>query len=47
VNEATKGNIDSVVEEDQLDELTRLILINAIYFKGEFIAEIRLKRSLI
>lgn len=34
VNEATSGNIDKLVEEDQLDALTRLILVNAIYFKA-------------
>jgi len=40
VNEVTSGNIEKVVEEDQLDELTRLILVNAIYFKGKFSAGI-------
>jgi serpin B len=35
VNDATNGNINSVVDEDQLDALTKLILVNAIYFKGK------------
>ena len=35
MSEATSGNIEKVVEEDQLDALTKLILVNAIYFKGE------------
>ena len=34
VNKKTNGLIDSIVQPDNIDALTRLILINAIYFKA-------------
>jgi serine protease inhibitor len=39
VSGATNNQIEKVVEEDQLDELTRLIIVNAIYFKGEIVGQ--------
>lgn len=37
VEEATKERIRDVVPEDFLDELTRLVLANAIYFKADWL----------
>jgi len=36
VQEKTEGRIDGVVSPGMLDGLTRLILVNAIYFKGKW-----------
>ncbi|MDJ0761833.1 MAG: serpin family protein [Myxococcota bacterium] len=36
VRRATKGNIENLIEPGILDALTRLVLTNAIYFKGKW-----------
>jgi serpin B len=36
VNEETQGKIEELIAEGVLNELTRLVLANAIYFKGEW-----------
>jgi len=34
VSEKTNGKIEDLLLEQDIDELTRLVLINAVYFKG-------------
>jgi serine protease inhibitor len=36
VNDKTKGLIDKILEADSLDGLSRMVMVNAIYFKGEW-----------
>ena len=36
VNDKTKGLIDKVLEADAIDGLSRMVMINAIYFKGKW-----------
>ena len=36
VNDKTKGLINKVLEADSLDGLSRMVMINAIYFKGKW-----------
>jgi len=34
VSQKTNGKIEELLLEQDIDELTRLVLINAVYFKG-------------
>ena len=36
VSEKTKGLIEKIFDEDALDGLSRLVMVNAIYFKGKW-----------
>lgn len=36
VSERTNGKIDELIKPGMLDELSRLVLVNAIYFKGDW-----------
>jgi serpin B len=36
VSDKTKGLIDKIFDEDALDGLSRLVMVNAIYFKGKW-----------
>jgi serine protease inhibitor len=36
VNDKTKGLIEKIITEDAFDALSRLIMVNAIYFKGQW-----------
>lgn len=36
INEKTHGKINRLIEQNLLDETTRMILVNAIYFKGSW-----------
>ncbi|NXV54585.1 ILEUA inhibitor, partial [Molothrus ater] len=36
VEERTEGKIQNLLAEGTLDSLTRLVLVNAIYFKGKW-----------
>ena len=45
VQEKTEGRISNLISEANLDELTRLVLTNAIYFKGRWKNEFELERS--
>ena len=37
VVEKTNGKVTEIVPEDAIDSLTRLILVNAVYFKGDWL----------
>ena len=39
VAEATAGNIEDLLLEEDVDAQTRLVLINAIYYKGELVTK--------
>jgi serpin B len=41
VAEQTEGNIENLISPQDLNELTRIVLINAIYFKGQWTAPFR------
>lgn len=45
VEEKTEGRISNLVSEANLDELTRLVLTNAVYFKGRWENEFEPERS--
>jgi len=36
VSDKTKGLIEEIISEDAFDALSRLIMVNAIYFKGQW-----------
>nr|ACO15589.1 Serpin B8 [Caligus clemensi] len=37
IKNVTRGNIDKIIDPLDIDELTRLVIINAIYFKGAWL----------
>jgi serpin B len=45
VNEETGGKIDDIIKRDMLSHRTRLVLTNAIYFKGEWASRFEKKRT--
>jgi serpin B len=44
-SENTKGKIPEIVGPDNVDELTRMILVNAIYFKGSWMVKFDTKKT--
>lgn len=45
VSHTTKKRINNLLEPGVLDELTRLVLVNAIYFKGDWVHQFDAKRT--
>ena len=45
VAEQTEGNIENLISSQDLNELTRIVLINAIYFKGQWTAPFPTKNT--
>ena len=41
----TKGNIEAIVGPDQFDQNSRLVLCNAIYFKGKWIQQFKVSET--
>ncbi|CAB4058071.1 unnamed protein product [Lepeophtheirus salmonis] len=39
VSNTTRGNIKNIISPRDIDELTRLVIINAIYFKGDWLEQ--------
>ncbi|XP_037085221.1 leukocyte elastase inhibitor-like [Pollicipes pollicipes] len=46
VKEDTEGQIDSLVEPKMINDLTRLVLVNAIHFKGDWLMKFDKKRTI-
>jgi len=45
VSQATKGKITDLIQRGVLNPLTRLVLVNAIYFKGEWAAPFKKEQT--